>query len=238
MAAVGAAQSFKLAERVLRRWGSWALAALTGAAALASFISCEGDPYYRKDWQSQLRVIAGAEALTRPDQPVLDLCGLVVSRPPVAKDWVVHSLFMPAYHAGERETVRHIIERVWPPVAVTVYRWGFLDRSDIAAFRANYVRFSQDLWTLGSTLGPFSTRFDARRAGRYQVRDANDAGLLDGRPIRGGDVLWLERGPHAIQSVRRYTLAWIGPGSTPPAPPPPANPLFENGELRGQRDSK
>jgi len=237
MAAVGAAQCFALAKRVLHRFGAWALATLTGAAALASFFNCEQDPYYRKDWTSQLRVIAGAEALTRPDEPVLDLCGLVVSRPPVAKDWVVHSLFMPAYHAGERETVRHIIERVWPPVVVTVYRWGFLDRPDWAAFRGNYVRFSEDLWTLGSSLSPSSTRFNARRSGRYQVRDANDAGSIDGRPIHGGDVLWLERGVHAIDAHARYTLAWTGPGS-PQAPPPASNPLFENGELRGQRDSK
>ncbi len=235
MAAVGAAQCFSLAQRVLHRSGAWALATLSGAAALASFYSCEQDPYYRKDWTSQLRVIAGAEALTRPDEPVLDLCGLVVSRPPVAKDWIVHSLLMPAYHAGERETVRHIIERVWPPVAVTVYRWGFLDPADWAAFRGNYVRFSADLWTLGSTLSPSSTHFNVRRTGRYQVRDANDAGLLDGQPIHGGDVLWLTRGAHTIQSSTRYVLAWTGPGS-PPAPPPPSNPLFENGELRGQRD--
>jgi hypothetical protein len=157
----------------------------------------------------------------------------------VAKDWIVHSLLMPAYHAGQRETVRHIIERVWPPVTVTVYRWGFLDRADWFMLRRNYVRFSEDLWTLGSTLNLATTRFDVHRAGRYQVRAdaADDAGTIDGRGVRGGDVLWLERGAHAVATPLRYTLAWTGPG-TPQEPPVAANPLFEQGELRGQRDSK
>jgi hypothetical protein len=207
-----------------------------GALSLVCFWNCEQDPYYRKRWDAQLRVIASAEALTSPKDPVLDLCGLVISRPPVAKDWIVHSLYMPAYHAGRREAVRQIIERVWPPVAVTVYRWSFLDRADWLSFRRNYLRFSDDVWTLGHTLDPRTSSFEVKRAGRYRVSAEGDAGTLDGRAIRDGDALWLARGSHALVAPTTYTVAWIGPG-TPGAPPPAANPLFEPGELPKQRQN-
>jgi hypothetical protein len=237
MSAVGAAQCFELASRFWPRTWAVLLAGLAAVLAVASFVSCETDPYYRKNWDSQLRIVAGAEALTRNDEPVLDLCGLVISRPPVAKDWFVHSLLMPAYHAGQRETVRHIIERVWPPVAVRVYRWGFLDRSDLIAFNRNYVRFSNDLWTLGSALTPNVNHFEIHRSGRYQARGAGELGTVDGQLVHGGSVLSLNRGTHAVAALLPYTLAWTGPGA-PEEPPPPTNPLFEQGELPGQRDSK
>ncbi|MEP7053388.1 MAG: hypothetical protein ABJB12_23695 [Pseudomonadota bacterium] len=237
MSAVGASFCFELVRRA-PRGKQWALllAALTAALCLNSFARCEADPYYRKNWDGQLRVIAAAEALTAPDEPVLDLTGLVVSRPPVAKDWVVHSLFMPAYHAGMRETVRHIIRRVWPPVAITVYRWGFLDRADLLELRRNYVPFSSDVWTLGSIVYPSTTELEVHRDGRYTARGAGDLGTLDGQPLRAGDVLLLTRGKHAVASNTSYTLAWLGPAPVSTQSPPGAQPLFENGEFRGQRD--
>ena len=212
-------------------------AAVAGALCLLCFWNCEQDPYYRKRWDAQLRVVKSAEALTSPSDPVLDLCGLVVSRPPVAKHWIVHSLYMPAYHANQRETVREIIDRVWPPVAITVYRWSFLDRADWLALRQNYVRFSDDVWTLGQTLTPRSRHFEVQRTGRYRVRADGDAGTLDGHAIRAGDVLWLERGSHALSAKTNLTMAWNGPRD-PGSPPPAAHPLFEPGELPGQRDGR
>jgi hypothetical protein len=237
MSAVGAAQCFELAGRLWPRAGAVLLAGFAVVLAVVSFVSCETDPYYRKNWDSQVRIVAGAEALTRSEEPVLDLCGLVISRPPVAKDWFVHSLLMPAYHAGQRETVRHIIERVWPPVAVKVYRWGFLDRADLITFSKNYVRFSNDLWTLGTTLTPTVNHFEIHRSGRYQVRGAGELGTVDGQPVHGGLVLSLARGTHSAAVRAPCTLAWTGPGA-PEEPPPPTNPLFEQGELPGQRASK
>jgi len=238
LAAYGLGQSFKLIARARQHRALPALFALgIGVLSLLCFWNCEQDPYYRKRWDAQLRVVASAEALTSPSDPVLDLCGLVVSRPPVAKDWIVHSLYMPAYHAGQRETVRQIIERVWPPVAITVYRWSFLDRSDFLALRRNYVRFSDDVWTLGRTLGPSDTRFEIQRAGRYRVRASGAAGTLDGQAIADGDLLWLARGSHALGATTSVTIAWNGP-DTPGAPPPAANPLFEPGELPKQRDGR
>ena len=206
------------------------------AGSVFLFWLCEQAPYYRRSWDSQLRVIASAEALTSPDDPVLDLCGLVISRPPVAKDWIVHSLYMPDYHAGRRETVRQIIERVWPPVAINVYRWSFLERADWLSLQRNYLRFSDDVWTLGQTLGPLSSHFEVHRAGRYRVgAKRGDAGRLDGRALHDGDVLFLERGVHALSTVTSLTIAWHGPGN-PGAPPRSDGPLFLPGELPKQRD--
>ena len=238
MAAFGSSQSLTVLGRAQRAATFTALfAGCTAALSLFCFWNCEQDPYYRKDWDAQLRVVASAEALTGSSDPVLDLCGLVVSRPPVAKDWVVHSLFMPAYRAGQRESVRQIIARVWPPVAITVYRWSFLDRADWMALQRNYVRFSDDVWTLGSVLDARTNRVQVQRAGRYEVRANGDVGSVDGRAVQGGDVLWLDRGSHAVVTRGRFTLAWAGPGS-PGAPAPGASPLFVPGELQGQRDGR
>jgi len=234
LAAFGLAQSLAFLNRAPLR------ALLAGSAAALSLIffwSCQRDPYYRKGWDAQLGLVARAEALTDPDEPVLDLCGLVISRPPVAKDWIVHSLYMPAYHAGQRESVRQIIARVWPPVAIGVYRWSFLDRADWLALRHDYVRFSDDLWTLGQALTPSRRQVQIQRAGRYQVRASGDAGTLDGKAIRGGDVMWLARGQHELVTSTNFTIAWHGPGD-PGEPRAPASPLFEPGELPKQRDRR
>ena len=115
--------------------------------------------------------------------------------------------------------------------------WSFLDRADWLALQRNYVRFSDDVWTLGSTLNADSTVFEVHRAGRYRVRASGDAGILDGHAIRGDDVLFLERGRHPLHATTSFSIAWNGPGDPGP-PPPPANPLFEQGELPGQRDRR
>jgi len=233
MAAFGLSQSVRIVTRIGQ--GALPLALAAGLLSLWFFWRCEQDPYYRRPWDGQLRVVAAAEALTGPADPVLDLCGLVLTRPPVAKDWNFHSLYMPAYHAGQRESVRRIIERVWPPVAISVYRWSFLERADWLAFRRNYLRFSQDVWLLGRVLGPGSGTVQIPRGGRYQVLGVGDASTLDGHPLREGDVLELVQGDHAFVTHQGYILRWNGPGAPEP-PPPAANPLFEPGELPKQRD--
>jgi len=236
MSAFGLSQSLNFVARA-RTGAAPLVACASGAFSLFFFWRCEQDPYYRKDWEAQLRVIASAEALTSPDDPVLDLTGLVVSRPPVAKDWVVHSLFMPAYRAGERETVRSIIERVAPPVAVSSYRWSFLDRADWLAFRRDYLRFSDDIWVLGRFVAPNAVELQIPRTGRYRVRGSDEAGSIDGQPVRNGAVCLLTRGSHPTITLEGYTLTWVGPGS-PGAPPPAARPLFVPGELPRQRDDR
>jgi len=236
MSAFGLSQSLTFLARV--RAGAVPIFVFaSGALSLFFFWRCEQDPYYRKDWDAQLRVVASAEALTSPDDPVLDLTGLVVSRPPVAKDWVVHSLFMPAYRAGQRETVRAIIARVAPPIAISSYRWSFLDREDWLSFRRNYVRFSDDVWVLGRFVAPNTTELEIPRTGRYRVRGDDQAGRIDGNAIGNGEVRSLARGRHATITREGYTLSWVGPGS-PGAPPPTARPLFVPGELPKQRDDR
>jgi hypothetical protein len=238
MASVGMAETWRLLVAAGRARVAAGLALLAGVLSVLAFLSCEQDPYYRRDWDRQLAVVSAAEALTAPDEPVLDLTGIVLTRPPPSKYWLVHSLFMKAYHEGRRETVRHIIERAWPPVVIEDYRWGFLDRSDIDALQRNYIRYSADLWTLGARLRRPDTSLQIRRAGRYRASAAGGANAqLDGSALHDGDIRWLSRGAHAVTSDVSYRLAWVGPGS-PPNPPPAASPLFENGELRGQRDSK
>lgn len=206
--------------------------ALVGLLGAACFVSTQLDPYYRRDWSYQLSVVAAAEALTTPDQPVLDLSGLVLTRPPPAKDWLVHSLFMDAYHRGRRETVRHIIERVWPPVALTNYRWSFVDRDDRDALIEYYVRFGGDVWTLGARGGSSDDRVEVHRAGRYSV-SAIGTLRVDERDAQNGEILTLNAGTHSLASGGPWALSWAGAGASPSAPRF-GRLLFEPSKLAGQ----
>ncbi len=196
------------------------------------------DPYFRKTWNDQMRVIRAAEILTHANDPVLDLTGLVVSRPPPARDWLVHGLLMPDYHASKRESVAHIIKRVWPPVIVGGhYRWGFLDEIDRRTVAQYYLRLTYEIWALGSSIHADTRRVEIHRAGRYLVQAdvANgQVGTLDAQRVDAGQVLALAAGIHSVQTERGpWQLVWLGPAPALPSAPTSA-PLFERLDLPGQ----
>lgn len=228
-----------LSRRGLR--GAGFSAVLLGAGAL--WYEKSFDAFRLKTFAGQLQVVAAVEALTRPHEPVLDMTGLVASRPPPAAAWMVHSLLAEDVRAGRRESLREIIRRVAPPVAVTgQYRRGLVEPEDRRMLAQNYVLVTSEIDVLGSWL-PERGTFEILRSGPYGVDGGAGTPLgpeqgcvIDGRLVRGGERIWLERGEHA--SERRDVecrLRWLAPAGSPEPRSAAEAPLFERPTLPGQR---
>ncbi len=228
------------AQRLLRPSSAWLRTSTNTTALLLGLVflvRTQQGAYFRKTWDEQLRVVTAVEALTSVDEPVVNLTGLVISRPPPSRDWLVHSLLMVDYHAGRRESVAHVIGRTWPSVIVGGhYRWGFVDESDRRIVTQNYVPISRELWVLGSVVRPDSSRISLHRKGRYLVSAAQTEGPLgtiDTRSVSAGEVLDLASGSHSVALQNSsWQLAWLGPARTLPVASI-SSPLFESADLPG-----
>jgi hypothetical protein len=168
------------------------------------------------------------------------LTGLVAARPPVSKDWLVHSLLMKDYREGRRERLRELIVRAAPPVVVTgQYRFGFLDAADAQAVARYYLPITRELQALGARL-PSAGNVELLRSGFYLARGVPPAqsaelGQIDQRVVRDGERLWLARGAHRSQLTEKAgELVWVGPARVLPTPGATDPPLFEAPELPGQ----
>ena len=168
--------------------------------------------------ETQLSYAAAAEALTAPDQPVLDGVGLVPSRPPAHRDWLVHSSLRPAYRSGQRRGFDHIMKDVAPPVVITGYRWRWIPSKHRRVRDRMYHRLARNFWVLGGTVtGPKAT-LSVRRAGRYRIGKGRTPWpgpmSLDGEPVRAGDVAELSVGQHTLSGVPsgwKLVWHWLGP---------------------------
>lgn len=190
-------------------------------AAAVQAMACAGtDRFMRKGQALQREVIDAAEQLTAPDEPVFDAAGLVPSRPPASRYWILHSLFMDEYRAGRRETVRQIIEREAPPVMVRGhYRFDWLGDDDLHAIDESYIPVSKQVWVLGARVDAPQARVAIRRAGRYVLEvPGGGSGAVDGAAVAPGAPLALAVGPHEVEAPIGSRLVWVGPRLfTPPA---------------------
>jgi hypothetical protein len=216
------------AVAAVTRWAPQATARVVVVAAafglVAPLIGVRlADHWFRLDSTGQRAVMAAAEALTAPTDSVLDGVGLVPSRPPPSKDWILHSLFLPDQQGGERETFRAIIERDAPPVLIGGhYRFRWLNDADRRAIDAAYVPLSRQLYVLGGAFAGPLAEFHVRRAGRYRVR-ATDASVsavtVDGVRHPSGSVVELPLGRRrVVVSHGGSEVLWLGPTLTEPPP--------------------
>jgi hypothetical protein len=228
-------------QRHLSRYGT-RVRSIANCAALLLGLVCLlrtlRDPYFRNSWAEQLRVINAAESLTSPNEPVVDLTGLVISRPPPSRDWLVHGFLMADYHAGKRETISQIVEKVWPAVVVGgQYRWDFVDAGDRHIVAQNYVPVSRAIWVLGSAIDEYTKRVEIHKAGRYLAiaePTGEQLGTIDAKVVAAGNVLTLALGTHSISSLQRpWQLAWLGGARSMPNATI-SRPLFEGVVLPGQ----
>src|SRR5690606_2195181 len=76
----------------LRRGARGAVLGLLLVANLAGLaLVVRQRPYLRYPSSFQLGFAEAAEEMTGPGEPVLDGIGLVVTRPPADRDWLIHS---------------------------------------------------------------------------------------------------------------------------------------------------
>ena len=220
----------------------WALPGMILFLALAGWLDSSFDKFRTRTFHGQLQVVAAAEALTLPAEPVLDMSGLVASRPPPGKDWLVHSLLTRDVREGRREKIRDLIRRVGPPVLVSGhYRMGLLEPEDRRMIAQNYVAVTRELDVLGTYL-PSQGSFELLRSGPYGIDaglgelDTHRACKIDGRLVQRGQRVWLERGRHTSERVSgECRLRWLAPPGAPEPKSSPDAPLFERPSLPGQR---
>lgn len=197
----------------LARGRGLAVAAALAALACAFVVDVRHDPMVRLGGGFQRSYMEAAEALTGPQDPVLDGVGLVLSRRPPGPDWMLHSLFMGAYHAGERSSYRELLGNEPTPVLITNYRWSWLDRADRDFVHSRYFEIRPRLLVLGARAWPGSSQVTIPRSGRYLLSVVGGGAVaIDGGLRRNGEVVELAAGPHAVMSeAGEARLAWLGP---------------------------
>lgn len=188
-----------------------------GIVTLLIFVrSFTRDPFLTRSNEGQLSYIQAAEALTSPDDTVLDAVGLVLTRRPPHADWMLHSQWMAAYRTGRRKQFADIMAERPSPVIIDNYRWTWLSDADLQARNDRYVRVDTRMFVLGRKLSGTSGEFVIHRAGRYRV-DARPEALrrilIDGRTVPEGGIVEMGVGPHTYEGVdaRGAVIHWIGP---------------------------
>jgi hypothetical protein len=184
------------------------------AFSVAQFWSeLRGDEYLNRSWDIELRISEAAEALTAPGDPVFDGVGMVCTRPPATRDWLLHSVFMPEYRSGRREQLRDVIARAAPPVLIGGhYRFNGLTDADWRAIALHYVPLSNQLWVLGAQTSAPETRVEILRSGRYLLLTPGPAPLIDGQRFSDHEIVSLAAGSHLVRG--EATLAWLGPSAS------------------------
>jgi hypothetical protein len=217
------------------RFQLWLGVALLGLAVAQFADELNSEEYTLRDWNGQLRVIDAAEALTSPTDPIFDGVGMVCTRPPATRDWLLHSVFMPEYRRGQREQVRDVIARVAPPVLIAGhYRFNWLNEADYSAITTHYLRLSLQLWVLGGSTLEAEQELQILRSGRYLISPGvQDVAALDGQPVRAGTVLELAAGAHRVSGATR--VVWVGPSASElPTDLSLGQSLFAHPQLPGQ----
>lgn len=172
------------------------------------------DPFLTRTSAAQLSYARAAEALTSPRDTVLDGAGLVATRLPPDRDWIIHSLRLGRYRAGEIKHYDQIMVESPSPVVVDNYRWAWLTPDDLRTRAARYVRIAPRLYVLGSAFAEPDGEFQIYLDGKYKVlATAGDELLVDGARVENGRVLELARGSHRFQRTGqgRAGLHWAGP---------------------------
>jgi len=227
---IGASQGLPLfAEWAERRRFSAALA-IAGFTFATAALTWNRDAFFTTPLDGQRAIITAAEELTSPDQPILDVGGLVATRPPASKHWLIHSMVLRDYLDGKRDSVVTIAEKAAPPVLIRYYRWAWLPAKQLAEIEKTYVPVSDQLWVLGCrSSGDFTCRL--LRTGRYVLKSEHPTSI-DGVSQNDGAIIELAAGEHPLSSEGAVQLAWLGPHAMKLPEVAPFAPMFRGNDLQ------
>jgi hypothetical protein len=225
-------------DRTPARWRpAWLLVPVLILVQFASHAVEER--YVTVRWHGQLDTADAVEAATDVSDPVLDGMGLVVTRPPPAKDWLLHYVLMPAYREGKRQHFKDIIATTAPPVLIKVpYRFSWLDDDDAAAIAANYLFVAPHVGVLQATVVDEAGTLRIVRPGRYLFASRCSvvtAGVLDDGPVTLNTVMAFTAGPHPVRVPCGATALWVGPHLDGVPQPPVLKRIVQKPNLPGVR---
>jgi hypothetical protein len=164
----------------------------------------------------QVELMGLAERLTDPArQAVFDGSGLVPTRNPPGRYWLLHTFTIGRLSDGTWPSVRSSLAAVETPVILPSYRTEWLPPADQAFLRAHYVGMASDLLLLGFVDPDGERAFEALANGRYRLAlDGSSPGEtveIDGAPVPPG-VVTLKKGEHRFRRSGKggMRLVWLG----------------------------
>ncbi|GAA6143324.1 hypothetical protein [Hydrogenophaga sp. 5NK40-0174] len=199
-------------QLVLGRWWNrrTTLLALLVSASIATLFPLYRTPWFSQSMSEQMQTTKAVEAITSPQDRVLDGTGLVTSRQAPSRDWLLHSLFLKSYHRTPSAQFANIVKQTYPPVVILGhYRWRWLKRRDREAVAMWYRPASPTFWVLGYDLkSPDGEVVEIKRTGRYEVTGGSQ---LDGQPILNPSVHLLSEGKVQVSGPGKVSIRWVGP---------------------------
>lgn len=166
--------------------------------------------------------------------PYIDFCGMIADYPRVfpflTSGWGLERYrlagrpLLPARMEGEGVPLLIANDLVIEETLRRPSRAELFLPEDARLMRENFVQHWGPVWVAGKHIAPGQGQMASEfaTAGVYTVEGA--AISVDGRPLRPGDTVWLDRGLHRIlpNPTRGATLRWGNhlPRPAEPSPPP------------------
>lgn len=165
--------------------------------------------------------------------PYIDRCGMIASFPKAGP--LMSTLYLARYRSVGKPIMPGLL-RSRQPVFLLNNVAGLqlggpwdpnepnrLLQEDFEYLQANFVQHWGPLWVAGKTVEARMnqpTPFEMPVAGPYTVQ-ADGEVILDGKPVRGGEALFLRQGPHTLRASAQEQTVTLRYGKLLPRPPPP-----------------
>lgn len=231
------------AESLLARPQRWALSLLrAGVVTLFATLLMTYVVGLRDGLADQRRLLAAVHRIFPEPVAYIDRCSMVSAFPKAG--FFMSSWGMENYLAAGRPLMREIIERDQP--AFLLANVSYLEEAfddpgsaeeppillaqDVAVLRDNYIPHWGPIHVAGKTLrreGAAARPFEILIAGTYTL-EAAGAVLIDGRIVRPGEQVSLNRGRHRLQASAPATDIVLRWGANLPRPDEraPVGPVF------------
>lgn len=169
----------------------------------------------------QVLLMDTAEEMTSPTDRVFDGSGLVATRFPPGREWLIHTLTAANFRLNAPNPIRKQLDEGRTPIVIPNYRTSWLPVPDHRYIRDHYFALADDFYVAGTQLDQPETRtWDCPITGRYFIACEKAGTVTIDGVSRGEGVISLSKGAHAISfdRTRRAFLIWLGPTlSVPPS---------------------